>query len=112
MVNLPLAASLPCLALSCARASFRDHVALDKAALQNERDSVCARLADRRLRLAQRLRRDVGGEFAIRRADAQGDARPAVLDRDGGEFVGLEDEGDLEPLRGERWARRQGEART
>jgi hypothetical protein len=27
-----------------------------------------------RLRLAQRLRRDVGGEFAIRQADAQGDA--------------------------------------
>jgi hypothetical protein len=52
---------------------LRDHVALDKATSQNERDSVRARLADRRLRLAQRLGRNVGAEFAIGQADAQPD---------------------------------------
>ena len=52
---------------------------------------VCARLADRRLRLAQRLGRDVGGEFAIGQADAQPDARLAVRRRDSNQLVGVED---------------------
>jgi hypothetical protein len=86
---------------------LRDDVALGQAALQNERDGICARLADRRLRLARRLGRDVDAEFAIRQADAQPDARFAVLDRDGGGFASVEGEGNLEP-RGEGWARRRG----
>jgi hypothetical protein len=61
---------------------LRDHVALDKATSQNERDTVRARLADRRLRLAQRLRHYVGGEFVIGQFDAQPGARFAVFDRD------------------------------
>ena len=89
-----------------AEACFRNDVASDKAALQNERDGARACLADHRLRFAQRLRRDVGGESAIRQADPQPGARLAVLDRDGGELGGVEDQGDLEPIRGEGRARR------
>ena len=36
-----------------AEADLRDHVASDEAALQRERDVVCAGIADRCLRLAQ-----------------------------------------------------------
>jgi len=62
--------------------------------LQHERDIVCAGFADRCLRFAQGLGRDVGDHGVIGQADAQGDARLALGRRDGEQLVCVECSGD------------------
>jgi hypothetical protein len=64
--------------LGCAEARFCNDIAGSERSLQHEREVVCADIADRRLRLAQGLGRDLDGECAIRQANTQGDARLAL----------------------------------
>jgi hypothetical protein len=71
-------------------------------ALQHESNLVGAGLADRRLRFAQGLGRDLGGDCPVGQSDAQGGARLILGHLDGIEFGGIERETNLQPGGGKR----------